>query len=81
MQMEVYWAYANYKDMMDLIKNMYLHVIDHTYNKRKFSIHGHEVDFDKEWEVLDYQSLIKDRTGIDIFTSKEEEMIEKLKEI
>ncbi len=81
MQMEVYWAYADYKDMMGLIKNMYLHVIDHTYGKRKFSIHGHEVDFDKEWEVLDYQSLIKDRTGIDIFTSKEEEMIEKLKEI
>jgi lysyl-tRNA synthetase, class II len=81
MQMEVYWAYADYHDMMDLIKRMYIHVVDKTYEKRKFSIHGHEVDFDQEWEVLDYQSLIKDRTGIDIFTSTEDEMIAKLKEI
>jgi lysyl-tRNA synthetase class 2 len=81
MQMEVYWAYADYRDMMSMIKNMYLHVIDRTYEKRKFSIYWHEVDFDKEWEILDYQTLIRERTWIDIFTSSEEEMITKLKDI
>lgn len=56
-------------------------MIDTTYGKRKFSIHGHEVDFDKEWETLDYTELIRERTGIDIFTSTEEEMVAKLKEL
>lgn len=81
MQMEVYWAYADYKDMMWLVKDLYLHVIDATYGKRKFSIHGHEVDFDKEWETLDYTELIREKTGIDIFTSTEEEMVAKLKKL
>lgn len=81
MQMEVYWAYADYNDMMWLVKNLYLHVIDKTYGKRKFSIHGHEVDFDTDWEVLDYQELIKTRTGIDIFRSTEAEMVKKLDEL
>ncbi len=81
MQMEVYWAYADYNDMMWLVKNLYLHVIDKTYWKRKFSIHGHEVDFDTEWEVLDYQELIRKRTDIDIFQSTEAEMIQKLNEL
>lgn len=79
--MEVYWAYADYKDMMSLVKDLYLHVIDKTYAKRKFYIHGHEVDFDKEWEVLDYTELIRERTGIDIFTSTKEDMIAKLQEL
>lgn len=81
MQMEVYWAYADYNDMMWLVKNLYIHVIDKTYWKRKFSIYGHEVDFDAKWEILDYQELIRERTGIDIFESTEEEMIEKLDEL
>ncbi len=81
MQMEVYWAYADYKDMMSLVRNLYLHVIDKTYAKRKFSIHGHEIDFDKEWEVLDYTELIRERAGIDIFTSTKEDMIAKLQEL
>lgn len=81
MQMEVYWAYADYNDMMGLVKNLYKSVIDKTYEKRKFSIHGHEVDFDKEWETLDYAELIRERTGIDIFISTEEEMVTKLREL
>lgn len=81
MQMEVYWAYADYQDMMNLVKDLYLDVIDKTYEKRKFSIYGHEVDFDTEWEILDYQKLIRERTGIDIFASSEEEMVEKLKSL
>lgn len=81
MQMEVYWAYADYHDMMKLVRDMYLHVIDATYGKRDFFINGHVVDFNADWEILDYQTLIRDRTGIDIFTSTEEEITTRLKEL
>ncbi len=81
MQMEVYWAYADYRDMMRLVRNLYLHVIDATYGKRKFFINGHVVDFDREWEILDYETLIRERTGIDIFASTEEEILTRLREL
>ncbi|MBP9779070.1 lysine--tRNA ligase [Candidatus Gracilibacteria bacterium] len=81
MQMEVYWAYADYNDMMRLVRDMYLHVIDATYGKREFFINGHTVDFSTDWQILDYQTLIKERTGIDIFTSTEEEIIARLREL
>lgn len=79
--MEVYWAYADYLDMMRLVKDLYLSVIDTTYGKRKFFIHGHEVDFDNEWQIIDYPEIIRERTGIDIFSSTTEEMVAKLDEI
>lgn len=39
-QMENYWAYADYRQMMDLVKKMYLHIVDTVYphKNRKFAI-------------------------------------------
>lgn len=81
MQMEVYWAYADYQVMMNLVKDMYLQIIDKVYGKRVFNIRGFEVDFNKEWEVIDYQKVIKEKLWIDIFESTEEEIMQKLQEI
>lgn len=78
-QMENYWAFADYKQMMELIKNMYLKVIDTVYGKRTFTIKWYEVNFNDERKEIDYSSTIKEMTGIDIFYSTEEEIIEKLK--
>jgi len=80
-QMENYWAFADYKQMMELIKNMYLKVVDTVYGKRQFTIKWHEVNFDDERKEIDYSAIIKKMTDIDIFDSSEEEMVEKLKEL
>lgn len=81
MQMEVYWAYADYQKMMWLVKNMYLYIVDKVYSTRKFNIRWFEIDFDQEWEIIDYTQIIKDKLWIDIFNSTEEEMISKLNEL
>lgn len=80
-QVEIYWAYSDYKDMIKLVKEMYVYIVDKVYSKRKFSIRWFEIDFDKDWEVIDYTKIIKDRTWIDIFTSTDEEIINKLNEL
>ncbi|MBP8017127.1 lysine--tRNA ligase, partial [Candidatus Gracilibacteria bacterium] len=80
-QVEVYWAYADYKDMMKLVKEMYLSIIDKVYSKRQFKIRNFDLDFNKEWYEIDYTEIIKEKTGIDIFKSSDQEIIDKLVEL
>lgn len=63
--MEFYWAYADWKDGMQLIQEMYAYILDRVYGGKKvFNIRGFEVDFSKEWEVLDFATIMRDRFGI-----------------
>lgn len=80
-QVEVYWAYADYRDMMKLVKELYLSIFDTVYKTRKFNIRWFEVDFDNEWYEIDYTEIIRERTGIDIFHSTDDEIVTKLKEL
>lgn len=82
-QMENYRAYADYRQMMALVKDMYMHIIDTVYphKNRKFTIRGYDVDFNQEWKEIDYATIIQEKTGIDIFTATEEQIEKKLTEL
>lgn len=71
MAMEFYWAYADYNDGMDFVKEMFRYVNQQVYKTLKFNIRGFEVDLSKEWEVIDYTQIIKKRYNIDIFNTTE----------
>jgi len=77
-QMEFYWAYADYKDGMELTKEMYRKITKAVMGSSKFNSRGFEVDVDKEWEILDFETLIKDKMQIDIYNSSEKEIEKKL---
>jgi lysyl-tRNA synthetase class 2 len=72
--MEFYWAYADWKDGMKFIQEMFRYVFNKVYGKLKFSIKGFEVDLAKDWEVVDYTTIIKDRFGVDVFNTSMEEI-------
>jgi len=82
-QMENYRAYADYRQMMTLVKDMYMHIIDTVYphKNRKFTIRWYEVDFNQEWQEIDYATIIKEKTQIDIFTATEQDIEAKLTEL
>jgi lysyl-tRNA synthetase class 2 len=80
-QMEFYWAYADYKKGMDLVKELYRYVAQETFGKQKFNIRNFEVDLAKEWELYDYTDTIKKITGVDISRAGIEEIENKLKEL
>lgn len=80
-QMEFYWAYANFEDGMNLVEEMFKHVAMEVFGTCKFSIHGFEVDLDKEWERYDYAETIEKMTGIDINNTSFEEVEGRLKEL
>jgi lysyl-tRNA synthetase class 2 len=79
--MEFYWAYANYKDGMELVKEMYKKIANDVFGKTKFEIRGYEFDLSDEWEEIDYVSKIKEVTGIDVLTATVDDMKDKAKEL
>ena len=80
-QMEFYWGYADYKDGMKLVEEMYKKVVKETLGTLKFKTHGYDVDLSKKWELYDYESLIKDKTGISIYKDDEKKIKKKLDEL
>lgn len=81
MQMEFYWAYADYNQGMKLVEDMYKYIAEKTFGTTKFNIKGFEVDLNAKWEIYDFAKIIKDKTDIDIFSTNIEEVEYKLKEL
>ncbi|MBI2620782.1 lysine--tRNA ligase [candidate division WWE3 bacterium] len=73
--MEFYWAYADWEEGMKFVKDLFSYVIDEVYqDKRKFNIKGFEVDFSKDWEVIDFAKIMKDKFDIDVYGASLDEV-------
>ena len=72
--MEFYWAYANFWDNMELVKNMYRHVAKTVFNRSVFTMRGHEVDFAKDWNFIDYVETIEKELKINVLTATDQEL-------
>lgn len=75
-QLEWYWAYADYRDGMKLVTEMYRYVAREVYGKTRFESRGMTYDLSDEWQEIDYAKIIKERFGVDIFSASEKEMLE-----
>ena len=79
--MEFYWGFANYNDGMALVREMYIEIAKKVFGTTKFSSHGHTFDLMDEWKEIDYVSEIKNRTGVDVLSAGEKDMMKKLDEL
>ena len=80
-QMEFYWGYANFEDGMKLVEEMYKEVVQATLGTLKFEVGEHKIDLGNKWQKYDFEKLIKDKTGIDIYKVDKKEIMKKLKEL
>jgi lysyl-tRNA synthetase class 2 len=64
---EWYWAYADFRDNMKLVRELFLRIANEIYGKTEFTTRGHTFDLADDWEEIDYTQAIKDRYGVDIF--------------
>lgn len=64
---EWYWAYANFRDNMQLVHDLLLEIAKEIYGKTEFTTRGHTFDLADEWEELDYTKSIREKYDIDIF--------------
>jgi lysyl-tRNA synthetase class 2 len=78
-QVEWYWAYANYKDNMNLVRDMFREIATQVYGKTTFTRGEHTFDLADEWTEIDYGKTIKERLGIDIFSDTDKKMASVLK--
>ena len=80
-QMEFYWAYADFKMGMEFCKEMYRRVTKAVMGSSKFTARGFEIDMDAEWEIYDFETIIEQKMGINIFNTTEGEIIAKLESL
>ncbi len=65
-QLEFYWAYADYLQVMDLTEQMVSHAAQKVLGTQKIKYQGKEIDFTPPWRRLELRSGLKEVSGIDI---------------
>ncbi len=78
---EFYMAYADYKDGMRLIEELYRKIAQEVFGTTSFTTRGHTFDLADEWRRIDYREEILSRTGIDIDSASDEDIVAKLQEL
>ncbi|HVY68012.1 MAG TPA: lysine--tRNA ligase, partial [Patescibacteria group bacterium] len=73
-QMEFYWAYASFSQLMDFCQEMYQYVIQETFGTLKLAHGGIEVDWSGEWPRRDYLKLFQEHTGLDLMSCSDEDL-------
>ncbi len=62
---EMYQAYSDYFDMMDLIEDMYKKITTDVCGTEKITYQGIEIDMGKKWERLTMVEAVKKYAGVD----------------
>ena len=80
-EMEFYWAYADYKDMMKLIEKMLAFVVKNLFSRLEIEYEGKEINFKAPFERIEYQALIRNFTKIDIEMVNRDALFKKAKDL
>ena len=62
--LEVYQAYANYEDMIDLAQNLICHVVKETLGKQELTYQGKTIALKTPWSRQSFAGLVKDKFAI-----------------
>lgn len=62
---ELYQAYADYKDMMDITENVISHMAEVATGSMKINYQGTEIDFTPPWKRMTMEECVKEYAGVD----------------
>ena len=62
---ELYQAYADYKDMMDITENLISHMAEVATGSMKINYQGTEIDFTPPWKRMTMEECVKEYAGVD----------------
>jgi len=80
-QMEFYWAYSDYRALMDFLEKMYKELVKDVTGGLKTKRADFEIDWSSNWPRLEYFEVFKENTGLDLNTVTREELLVKASEI
>ncbi|MGI6324847.1 MAG: lysine--tRNA ligase [Bacilli bacterium] len=72
---EGYCAYYNYKDTMDLIRDMLTTVLKKILGTTVINLGGNQIDLAQEWKVVTFRDVILEHTSIDINVYNTKELL------
>jgi lysyl-tRNA synthetase class 2 len=65
-QLEFYWAYADYEQVMELTEQMVSTTVQKVLGALKVTYQGQTIDFTPPWKRLELRAGLKEASGIDI---------------
>ena len=65
-QLEFYWAYADYIQVMELTENMVAYVADQVLETRTVTFEAHQINLEPPWKRVELRQGLIEATGIDI---------------
>ncbi len=65
-QLEFYWAYADYHQVMTFTEEMIAYVADQVLGKRTLTYQGKEIHLNPPWQRLELSEALLQATGVDI---------------
>jgi len=75
---ELYEAYADYKDIMALTENLIAHIAQEVLGTTKITYQGNEVDLTPQWRRVSMVDLVKETTGVDFSAEMSDEEAHRL---
>lgn len=80
-QLEFYWAYHDYNDLMKFIEFLYKKVIKKTVGKLQTSWNNQKIDWSKKWPKLEYVKLFEKYNKINPIQASQEVLYQKAIEL
>lgn len=68
---ELYEAYADYHDIMDLTESMVRHIAQTVLGSAKVQYNGEEIDLESDWKRLHIVDAVKEATGVNFYNVKQ----------
>jgi lysyl-tRNA synthetase class 2 len=80
-QLEFYWAYHDYNDLMQFIESLYKKVIKNTVGSLVTVYNDKKINWGKKWPRVEYVKLFEKFTGINPSKASRDELYKKAKEL
>ncbi|MGB4034210.1 MAG: lysine--tRNA ligase [Christensenellales bacterium] len=78
---ELYQAYADYNDMMDITEELFKYCAKEIVGSTKINYQGVELDFESKWQRIPMIELVKEHIGIDFSVEDLDTIRKKAKDI
>ncbi len=80
-QMEVYWAYADYNDMMALMEKLFKKIVKNIRGSMESKKGDLKINWSKKWPKVEYFDLFKKYTGLDLEKASVTDLQKKAKDL
>lgn len=80
-QLEFYWAYADYRELMKFVKKMYQTVIKKTFGTLTLPFGNKKINWGGAWNTVDYCAAFKKYNKLDVLSCSDDDLRARAKEL